>query len=504
VSVCDGRLQVIDVLQRLREDEAVEAASRHGIGGGKIADDGRLRVAWIDVEDVAAVDGGSETYGVIAVHHFEDTAANCGRLCGKELLDVVTVDRRAAVASVVFAEGCGPADRPEPRRVTHALQSFAPTKRIRRRAEFRGRRARPHETDVTASFAHDRVRGHDQHVTAATGQRVLLVPPAIGELESGPVPTFSVVIAAHDAAGTIGEAVESALGQTLPPLEVIVVDDGSTDGILAALEPYLDRIVCIRKERGGAAWARNAALERARGDFLVVLDADDAYLPERLEALTELAVARPDLDILCTDAFLEVERRPAGTFSEGCAFEIVDQRAAILERCFCVAPAYRRMRLLDAGGFDESLRTGSDWECVIRLVYSGVLAGAVDEPLYRYRLHDRSLTSDRVRTLRDRIALLEQVGQATALENHERVVLASSLAAQRAYLALTEAEAALRSRSRDARRRSLRAARMPAVALRSRAAALAAAVAPEAAARALERREARRGHSRLRRTLPRR
>jgi hypothetical protein len=336
------------------------------------------------------------------------------------------------------------------------------------------------------------------------GQRVLRVPAALGELEAGPVPTFSVVIAAHNAAETIGEAVESALGQTLPPFEVIVVDDGSTDGTTAALEPYVDRLVCIRKERGGAASARNAALEQAHGDFLAVLDADDAYLPDRLQALTELAVLRPDLDILCTDAFLEVERRPAGTFSEGCAFEIVDQRAAILERCFCVAPAYRRTTLADAGGFDESLRTGSDWECVIRLVYSGVAAGAVGEPLYRDRLHDRSLTSDRVRTLRERIALLEQVGQATALHNRERVVLARSLAEQRAYLALTETEAALRSRSRDARSRALETARMPAVALRSRAAALAAAVAPEAAARALERREARRGQSRLRRTLPRR
>jgi hypothetical protein len=502
MSMSDGCLQVVDVLERLREDEAVEAARRHGVGGSEIADDRRVRVATINVEDVAPVDGGSETYGVVAVHHFEDTAANRGALGGEELLDVVAVDRYAAVASVVVAEGFGPADRPEPGRVPHPLQSFPPTKRIGRRTELPGRRARAHETDVTASFAHRRVRGHDQHVTAGTGRRVLRVPPATGELEPGPVPTFSVVIAAHDAAGTIGAAIESALAQTLPPLEVIVVDDGSTDGTTATLEPYLDRIVCIRKQRGGAASARNAALEQAHGDFLAVLDADDAYLPERLEALTELAVARPDLDILCTDAFLEVERRPDGIFSEGCAFEIVDQRAAILERCFCVAPAYRRTTLVDAGGFDESLRTGSDWECVIRLVYSGVVAGAVDEPLYRYRFHDRSLTSDRVRTLRDRIALLEHVGQATTLDDSESVVLASSLASQRAYLALTEAEAALRSRSHDARRRALMAARMPAVALRSRAAALAAAVAPEAAARALERREARRGHSRLRRTLP--
>jgi hypothetical protein len=334
-------------------------------------------------------------------------------------------------------------------------------------------------------------------------RHTLLAPPASGELERGRPPTFSVVIAAHNAAGTIAEAVESALAQTLPPLEVVVVDDGSADGTVAALEPYRERLACIRKPQGGAASARNAALERARGDFIAVLDADDAYLPGRLEALTELAVARPDLDILCTDAFLEVNGRSAATFSEGCAFEVVEQRAAILQRCFCVAPAYRRTTLVEAGGFDESLRTGSDWECVIRLLYRGALAGAVAEPLYRYRFHDRSLTADRVGTLSDRITLLEHVGRTTALSEGERGALAGSLATQRASLALTEAEAALRSRSHDARRRALAAARTPAVGFRARLAALAAAFAPEAAARALERREARRGRSRLRRTLPR-
>jgi hypothetical protein len=356
--------------------------------------------------------------------------------------------------------------------------------------------------DVNAFFAQRRPCGHDRHVTAPTGRHAFRVPYAIGKLEPGRPPTFSVVIAAHDAALTICEAVESALTQTLPPLEVIVVDDGSTDDTVGALEPYIESILYVRQQRGGAASARNAALDRARGEFVAVLDADDAYLSGRLEALAELAVARPDLDILCTDAFLEVEGQPAGTFSEGCPFAVVDQRKAILERCFCVAPAYRRTKLMQAGGFDESLRTGSDWECVIRLVYSGATAGAVGEPLYRYRLHDRSLTADRVRTLRDRVALLERVGQVTRLENRERVALASSLSAQRAYLGLTEAEAALRARSRDARKRSLAVARMRGIGLRSRAAVLAAAIAPGAAARALEWREARRGRTRLRRTLP--
>ena len=317
------------------------------------------------------------------------------------------------------------------------------------------------------------------------------------------MPTFSVVIAAYQAAGTIARAVESALAQSLSPLEVIVCDDGSTDDTAAALEPYLDRIVLIRKPRGGVSSARNAALARARGEFFAILDSDDVFLPERLERLGALAVWRPDLDILCTDAFLEVDHEVVAQFGEGCAFELLHQRAAILERCFCIAPAYRRSALIRARGFDESLHTGEDWDCLIRLLRSGASAGLVDEPLYRYRLHDRSLTSDRIGTLRDRVRLLEHVGRKNGLGDDERAALARSLRRQRAYLILTEAEAALRSRSWDARTRALAAARAPEISLRSRAAALAAALAPAAAARALERRDARGGRNRLSRTVTR-
>ncbi|MGH3084527.1 MAG: glycosyltransferase [Gaiellaceae bacterium] len=331
--------------------------------------------------------------------------------------------------------------------------------------------------------------------------RVLRAPGLIGKLEPGGTPNFSVAIAAHNAARTIAEAVESVLGQTLPAFEVIVCDDGSTDETAEAVKPYGDHVTYLRKQHGGVASARNAALERASGEFFAVLDADDTYLPARLEALAELAVARPDLDILCTDAYLEVEGQAVGRFGEDTAFELADQRAAILERCFCVAPAVRRTKLIDVGDFDESMHTGSDWECLIRLIHAGAVAGLVDEPLYRYRIHDRSVTADRVRTLRDRVVLLERVRQTYRLSDRAHAALARSLARQRASLVLTEAEAALRERSPDARSRAFAAARTHTVGLRTRAAALAAALAPKAAARALERREARSGRSRLRRSL---
>jgi hypothetical protein len=335
--------------------------------------------------------------------------------------------------------------------------------------------------------------------------RPFRAPPLVGEEPLRPAPTFSVVVAAHNAAETLSDAVESALAQTLPPLELIVCDDGSTDDTAAVVEPYRDRLTYLRKERGGVASARNAALAIAKGEFLAVLDADDAYLPDRLEALAELGSARPDLDLLCTDAFFELDGRVVGTFSETCPFEVVDQRAAILERCFCVAPAIRRTTLLRVGGFDESLRTGSDWECVIRIIHAGGAAGLVDEALYRYRyrVDGASLTADRVGTLQDRVSFLERVARTYDLRESERATLASSLTAQRASLVLTEAEAALRARASDARSRAFAAARSPGVAFRSRAAALAAGLAPRTAARTLERRARGGGSSRLGRSLPR-
>jgi GT2 family glycosyltransferase len=329
--------------------------------------------------------------------------------------------------------------------------------------------------------------------------RAFRTPPGGGTARGTP-PTFSVVIAARDAANSISEAVESALTQTVPPLEVIVSDDGSIDGTAEVLVPFRNRITYLRNEHGGVAAARNAAVEVARGEFFAVLDADDRYLAERLEALGELAMARPDLDVLCTDALLEHEGQVVGTFSEHCPFAVEDQRAAILERCFCAWPAIRRTTLVAAGGFDESLRTGSDWECAIRLLFSGALAGLVDAPLYSYRVHDRSLTADRVRTLNDRVSFLERAGRSYELGPTERTGLSRSLTRQRAALVLTEAEAALRGQTRDARSRALTAARSPGVAMRSRLAAAAAVIAPRTAARAL----ARSRHSRLGRSIPRR
>jgi Glycosyl transferase family 2 len=329
-----------------------------------------------------------------------------------------------------------------------------------------------------------------------------LAPAPEPGLEPGPVPTFSVVIRSYQAAATVGHAIESALSQTVPPLEVIVVDDGSTDGTETVLAGYSDDLEIVRQENAGASAAMNAAANVAKGDFVAILDADDAYRPGRIEALGALARARPDLDILVTDAQFDLDGTLVGRFCEGTPFATEGQRGEILRRCFVIAPAVRRTTFLAAGGFDESISTGHDWDAWIRLIFDGAGAGLVDDPLYVYSIVPGSLSSARALTLRERVKILERA-EKLDLSPEERRIQADSIAYHGRRALLAEADDALRRGDDAARQRSLAVAFGPGFGPVTRLKAFGAALAPRAAGRRLENLEAKTGWSRLQRGHPR-
>jgi glycosyltransferase involved in cell wall biosynthesis len=331
----------------------------------------------------------------------------------------------------------------------------------------------------------------------------MLAPEPETDVEPGPRPTFSVVIAAYNAASTIGAAIESALGQTEVPFEIVVCDDGSTDDIESALTPYRKSVVLVRKENGGGASALNAAIGAATGDFVSILDADDLYEPRRIEALGDLAVVRPDLDILGTDAYLEAGGTIRGRFSTWTPFAIEDQRTAMFERLFAPWPAVRRSRVAASGGYDETFRIAYDWDCYLRLTLAGARAGMIDVPLYRYRIGEGSLETDRPASLRERVLMLEKAARNPDLRPEELAPLQRAIGRRRRSALLAEAEAALRNRNEDARAKAFRVAVGRGMGARTRLKACLAVLAPRWAGSRLEEREEQTGKSRLARSHPR-
>jgi len=329
--------------------------------------------------------------------------------------------------------------------------------------------------------------------------RSIVAPLPDRPLASGTPPRFSVVIPAYQAAAFVADAVESALNQTLPPHEVIVCDDGSTDDLRGALVSYAADITLLRKEHGGVASARNTALRAATGDFFASLDADNVYLPEYLEALSELSVARPDLDILTTDAYLELDGNIYGRYYRGKArFVTDDQRRGIIHQHFVFAnAAYRRQALLAVGGYDETV-FAEDTDLLVRMILGGSRVGLVDEPLCIYRIREGSLSSNRPRSFAAGVVVLERARNHPSLNPDERHYLEQQLEAMRREAALAAAEEALRGFASQPRRRALAVAFGPrGYGIGPRMRALAAAVAPRLAGRYLERIEHRTGHSRL-------
>lgn len=318
--------------------------------------------------------------------------------------------------------------------------------------------------------------------------RPVLAPPPMASFASVPTPAFSVVIAAYDAADTIAEALESLLAQSVQPREIVVCDDGSQDDLASALAPFRDRITVVRQQHAGEGAAKNnGAFHARRGDFIVFLDADDTFLPERLEALGELATARPDLDILTTDAFLEIDGKVVRRcYEAGWTFEVHDQRGAILERNFVFGHvAVRRTRFLESGGFDRSLHYATDWDLWCRMLLEGSHVGLVNEPLARYRLRQSSLSANRAALLEGRCRVLERAASRDGLTPEERRRVRAALAGEQCNALLTRTSTALRERSPHARRLAMRVARTPSLPAQTRAKAALAALAPRAASRRL-------------------
>jgi glycosyltransferase involved in cell wall biosynthesis len=220
-------------------------------------------------------------------------------------------------------------------------------------------------------------------------------------------PLVSVVMPAYNVAWCIGRAVDSVLAQDFRPCELIVVNDGSTDGTGALLEGYGAAITVINQENRGMSAARNAGIRRARGTYVAFLDADDWWLAGKLSRQVELMHGRPEIGFSSTTVrvedgdgrLLNLWRCPNG--STEILATLFAQNAAIAGGCSAVMA---RRDLLDRVGlFDESLRGFEDPDLWMRLAAVSGYA-CIDETLAvilrREQSVSRNLDSMRVAALR--------------------------------------------------------------------------------------------------------
>ena len=227
----------------------------------------------------------------------------------------------------------------------------------------------------------------------------------------------SVIIPAFNVERYIREALESALSQTYPATQVIVVNDGSTDGTADVIAPYRDRIVYVEQSNRGLAATRNRALQLATGDFVALLDADDVWLPDRLERMISFLVEHPEVGFATTDAYLMHEDEPSKLryyeyydfLLKGDPFGAGDQRYWILFHNFVMVMTVIRRELFDRHGqFEESLRTSEDWDLWIRFIHGGERAGLVRDPLCYYRMRQGSLSQNQPQMYTDALRVVER------------------------------------------------------------------------------------------------
>lgn len=248
-------------------------------------------------------------------------------------------------------------------------------------------------------------------------------------------PLVSVILPTHNRAGLLSRAIRSVLAQTWESLELIVVDDASTDDTPAVVAAFTDvRLLYLRNEGGRyAAGARNTGLRLARGEFIAFQDDDDIWRIDKLERqMAALLAAPPDVGMNICGYICQTRTR---CFYVGgqTAFRHIDWRVirVMKDSALIATPGWllRRSALEAAGGgFDERLRTWEDWELSLRLAQVCRIAH-LDEPLF---------VQDRVRPPDAGLAHAEQFfahSLRIILDRHAGLWHAHPLALARHYLA---------------------------------------------------------------------
>jgi hypothetical protein len=313
-------------------------------------------------------------------------------------------------------------------------------------ARLRVDRPRPDIVGAEPDLAHAATCGFEGRLNLAAAAsevrlelRALLDPVSrlpLATVTASPAPAEAelvrVVIPCFKQAHFLAEAIESVLVQSHPRIELIVVDDGSPDNVGEVSSRYVG-VQYLRQENGGLATARNAGLLKARGEFVLFLDADDRLLPDAIER--GLAELREHPDALMAAGTWRLIGEAGEAVPADPPHQPPEAYQALLESCFISTPAaviYRRELFEKLGGFDPSVSASADYDLYLRAA-DRFPVRLYDHVIAEYRRHGANMTRDPELILAAELTVLERQrplveGRTDLLEALER-----GLARSRAY-----------------------------------------------------------------------
>lgn len=198
---------------------------------------------------------------------------------------------------------------------------------------------------------------------------------------------LSVIVPAYNAEAYLAETIASVLAEEWHPRELIVVDDGSTDGTLAVARSFGDRVRAIAMAHGGLAAARNRGIAEAAGTFLLHIDADDLLVPGAIARRMAFLGENPHCDMvagrICCFLSPDLPEQDRGRYEVPAEPQQGHLPGAALIR----AEAFRRFGLLD-----QSFQVNADLEWWVRARDMGAAIGTIDDIVVRRRIHGRNLT----------------------------------------------------------------------------------------------------------------
>ncbi len=264
------------------------------------------------------------------------------------------------------------------------------------------------------------------------------------------MPRVSVIMPAYNVADYVGGAIESVLSQTWRDLELVVIDDGSTDATAAVITPYVQRdsrVRLLRQRNEGLSSARNAGMRAASGEIFAILDSDDLWEPAFLEAQVRLLLERPDVDVVTGNAWNlggPEDGRPARPHPDARPEPGLLNILSDEESVFIMSVFWRRV-YEGVGDFDETMRSNEDYDYWIRAAHAGFRFARNDRPLGWYRRRADSLSASDARMLRGILRVYAKAAPLLVDLPDARAILVRQVERFETELIAAEARQAIRS-----------------------------------------------------------